>query len=134
MNLINELNAYQYVLKILKEKEGFIWWNVIGINNDEHGNPRYHIIRSENENIFIKFSREPYKSGKSGGFKESINLEGGIRECFKRNVKRLFWIYPNGSIYWIEILNFMELAETRITNNENKKVYTINLSQLKRYK
>ena len=140
MQLINALNAYQYVLKTLKESEGYCWNNIIGINKDERGQPRYYIVIGDSgcDNIFIKFSREPYASG-FGGFRESINLEDGIKDCLKDNVKRLFWVYPDGKIYWIKLNDpnseegFMNLAECRITNNEGKTIYTILLQSLKRY-
>ena len=140
MKLVNALNAYQYVLKTLKEREGYCWNNIIGTNKDKRGSPRYYIIigDSGSDNLFIKFSREFYTSGKNG-YRESINLEGGVKECFKDNVKRLFWIYPDGKIYWIKLNDpdsergFMNLAERRITNNEGKTIYTILLKNLKRY-
>jgi len=138
MQLANALNAYQFVLKTLKEKEDFRWWHIIGLNKDEKGNPRYYIITSEKETIFIKFSREFYTSG-SGGYRESINLENGIKSCFKYNIHRIFFVYPDGKIYWIRLNDtesendFMSKAERRITNNEGKTIYTILLKNLERY-
>ena len=138
MQLVNALNGYQFVLKTLKEKEGYCWKDILGINKDEHGSPRYYIAIGEKENIFIKFSREFYTSGKNG-FRESINVEGGIKECFKDNVKRLFWVYPDGKIYWIKLNEpdnedcFTIKAEKRVTNNENKEIFTILIKNLKRY-
>ena len=140
MNLINAINGYQFVLKTLRDKEKYAWKDIIGINKDEHGNPRYYIVLEDFgvDNIFIKFSREFYTSGK-GGFRESINVEGGIKECFKHDVKRIFFVYPDGKIYWI-LLNdpdgedsFMSKAEKRVTNNEGKSIYTILIKDLKRY-
>ena len=133
MQLVNAINAYQYVLKTLKDKEKFSWKNVIGVNKDERGNPRYYIILEDSgNNIFIKFSREPYMSG-VGGYKESTNTKNGVKECFKYKVNRMFFCYPDGKIYWIKILDFMKLAEKRITNNENRSVYVILLKNLERY-
>ena len=134
MNLVNALNGYQYVLKTLKRIEGYDWNNIIGVNYSETGTPRYHIAIGDSgcDNILIKFSREPYKSG-SNGFRESLNKEYGIKECIRKNIKRVFWIYPNGHIYWIKLNNFLIKGEKRETNNEKKEVYTILLKELVRY-
>jgi len=140
MQLVNALNAYQYVLKTLRNKEKFSWKDIIGINKDERGNPRYYIVLEDfgHVSIFIKFSREFYTSGE-GGYRESINLENGIKECFKHNVKRVFFVYPDGKIYWAKLNDpdsedsFMGKAEHRITNNENKEIYTILIKNLKPY-
>ena len=134
MQLVNALNGYQFVLKILRDKEKFSWKNVIGINKDEYGSPRYYIVLEDFgvDNIFIKFSRSFYLSGKNG-YRESINVESGLKQCFQHNVKRLFWVYPDGKIYFIEILDFMKFAEKRATNNEGKFLYTILIKHLQRY-
>ena len=124
MQLANTNNAYQYVLKTLRNKEKFSWKSVLGINKDERGNPRYYIVLEDfgYDNIFIKFSREFYTSGKNG-YRESINLENGIKDCFQHDVKRVFFVYPDGKIYWIKLNDpnnedsFMGKAEKRVTNN-----------------
>jgi len=140
MQLINALNGYQYVLKTLRDKEKYSWSDIIGINKDERGQPRYYVVigDSNHDNIFIKFSREPYKSGE-GGFRESVNTETGVKLCLKHNVKRMFWVYPDGKIYWILLNNlenddcFLKKATKRTTSIENKNVHTILLKDLKRY-
>jgi len=141
LQLVNALNGYQFVLKTLRDKEKFSWKDIIGINKDEKGSPRYYIVLEDFgvDNIFIKYSREPYLSG-FGGYRESINLENGIKECFKHDVKRVFFVYPDGKIYYIRLNNpdnedsFMGKAERRITNNEGKTILTILLRNLDRYK
>jgi len=140
MQLVNAINGYQFVLKTLRDKEKFSWKDVIGINKDERGNPRYYIVLEDFgvNNIFIKFSREFYTSG-MGGYRESINVDGGLRECLKHDVKRVFFVYPDGTIYWTKFNDpddedsFMNKAVLRITNNENKKLYSILIKDLKRY-
>jgi len=134
MNLSSAENGYKYVLKNLKIKEGYCWNNIIGTNFGNNGDPRYYIIigDSGSDNILIKFTREPYKSG-DGGFRETINDRTGMKHAVKCNVKRIFWIYPNGSIYWMKLNKFQEKTDRRTTLNESVIIWTILMKELERY-
>ena len=131
MQLLNQHNAYRYVLEFLK-KQAYKWHSINNINKG-----RYVIVHG-NPNIVIMFKKEFFMSfskffPEEKGVGETINTED-LKECIRNNVKTIYTVHPDGKIYSCPIETWIAQAHKRTTDAEGKSVYSINVNNLKRIK
>ena len=94
------------------------------------------LLGTKEDNYFFMFKREPFYSfglifnlGNQAG--ETINAEH-LKVCIKNQVKKIFIAYESGTTYEIMPEDFLNYNLTRDTDNENKKTYSIPISELNR--
>jgi len=114
------INAGYQVLDILPINEG-----------------RYIIVKTVQENVMIVFKRDFFNSfGKmfrelgETGIGESINRED-IKYALHKGVKRIFSVFPDGSVYTIGVDEFL-INSHLWKNKQSREVYSISISHYER--
>jgi len=138
MQLLNEYNAYPYVLKHLA-KRGYFWRQVLPLDTEILiGNKKklihnYHLIIGE-PSILIMFKKELfhafghfYNQGREEG--ETVNLTE-LKYAYSHNVQDLYFVYPSGEIKTISLQDFLSKCFKRQTLNEEKAVRHISVEEL----
>jgi len=125
INLLFESSAIKYCLDFLKTK-GYVWANVKQINFD-----RYAIVEGFGcENILITFKTDWFQSFKDiggEGLGDTINIEH-LKLAIAAEVKRIYIIHQNGSIYSVSMLDFLSKS-IRWVNKEGKEVRSISIHE-----
>ena len=102
-------------------------------------NKRYGIISSEVEKCLVLFKRDffmkfgdQYKDQGESGVGESINSDA-LKMCFRLGIKRIFFCYEDGRVYFISPVKVAEIGHKRQTLAESKEVYSFSVNHLINY-
>ncbi len=121
-------SAYRNILDKLVYR-GFIIKFVIPINQG-----RYILVKGEQENILIMYKRDffhnfgyQFRSLGYSGVGDSINVSD-LKECLRKNVNKIYTVFPNGCVYSITISKIMEKSE-RWVNKEGREVRSFSIHE-----
>lgn len=131
MNLLNEENAVRYVLQELKKNINFKWDHIHYLNKH-----RYAVVKGDTT-IAILLKREPFmnfgrnfaKYGETG-VGDSVNVDH-LKEFISRSVKYIYTVFPDGKIYFIDIMEFLNNSY-RWKQKEGTEVRSISIHKYKR--
>ena len=98
---------------------------------------RYFIQSYSDEKVMVLFKREFFKTfniqtNSDEGYGEGINISS-YNEAIKRNVKRFFFVYPDGKVYMITRAAIEATSTLRKTEAENKEMFVFPANQLIRF-
>lgn len=135
--LLNQENAYKYVIDYLMKNEGYMVDKVEKLNLG-----RYTVVYGHGDcpNIAIQYKREfflkfgtMFNPDKKGGVGDSINV-AELKEYIKRGVQDIYTVYHKGEepkIYKIGLMQFLTNS-IRWQNKEGKDVRSISIHELER--
>jgi len=96
---------------------------------------RYIYVRYREEHILILYKREhflTFNRHDEGGHGDTINTKE-LDFALENNVKRIFVVYPNRSIYVISPYTIKVLGVRRINEAESKDVMSFDMKHLIRF-
>lgn len=131
--ILNQQAGYMAVVMFLQTKKNIYVLETISVNNE-----RYHIVKTVDKNIIVLYKRDFFNSfGKifaaegETGVGETINIED-LKSAIQKEVKEIYFIYPNAHICKIGLDDFLAKSHKRITAGEGKATRSVSVKHLER--